>query len=99
MPRADRGGKMSPQAWQRLGIGGFMHGMHMLHDGRAELVNDDEHGSCLIPMMMLRHEHEEEPEMRSRLDYAGEARVGHRENSGGATGEPTSISGCNGRSI
>jgi hypothetical protein len=28
------------------------------------LVNDDEHGGCLIPMMMLYHEHDEEPEMR-----------------------------------
>jgi hypothetical protein len=26
------------------------------HDGWAELVNDEEHGGCLIPMMMLYHE-------------------------------------------
>ena len=44
--------------------GGFMSGMHIGHDGWAELVNDDEHGGCLIPMMMLHHEHDEEPEMR-----------------------------------
>jgi uncharacterized protein len=43
---------------------GFMRGMHMRHDGWAELVNDDEHGGCLIPMMMLCHEHDEDPEMR-----------------------------------
>ena len=28
------------------------------------LVNDEEHGGCLIPMMMLCHEHDEDPEMR-----------------------------------
>ena len=43
---------------------GFMRGMGMRHDGWAELVNDDEHGGCLIPMMMLYHEHDEDPEMR-----------------------------------
>lgn len=31
---------------------GFMRGMQMRHDGWAELVNDEEHGGCLIPMMM-----------------------------------------------
>jgi uncharacterized protein len=41
-----------------------MRGMHMRHDGWAELVNDDKHGGCLIPMMMLCHEHDEDPEMR-----------------------------------
>ena len=43
---------------------GFMRGMHMRQDGWAELVNDEEHGGCLIPMMMLYHEHDEDPEMR-----------------------------------
>ena len=43
---------------------GFMCGMHMRHDGWAELVNDEQHGGCLIPMMMLCHEHDEDPEMR-----------------------------------
>ena len=28
------------------------------------MVNDEEHGGCLIPMMMLCHEHDEDPEMR-----------------------------------
>jgi uncharacterized protein len=36
----------------------------MRHQGWAELVNDDERGGCLIPMMMLHHEHDEDPEMR-----------------------------------
>ena len=43
---------------------GFMRGMHMRHEGWAELVNDDERGGCLIPMMVLHHEHDEDPEMR-----------------------------------
>jgi uncharacterized protein len=34
------------------------------HDDWAELVNDEEHGACLIPMMMLHHEHDTDPEMR-----------------------------------
>ncbi len=43
---------------------GFMRGMQMRHDGWLELVNDEEHGGCLIPMMMLCHEHDEDPKMR-----------------------------------
>ncbi len=45
---------------------GFMRGMHMRHDGWAELVNDEKHGGCLIPMMMLCHEHDEDPAMRPK---------------------------------
>jgi len=37
--------------------------MGMRLDGWAELVNQ-EHGGCLTPMMMLCHEHDENPEMR-----------------------------------
>lgn len=43
---------------------GFMRGVQMRHDGWSDLVNDDEHGACLIPVMMLHHEHDEDPEMR-----------------------------------
>jgi uncharacterized protein len=43
---------------------GFMRGMGMRQDGWAELVNDEQHGGCLIAMMMLYHEHDEDPEMR-----------------------------------
>ena len=45
---------------------GFMRGMRMRHDGWAELVNDEEHGGWLIPMMMLYHEHDEDPKMRPK---------------------------------
>ncbi len=45
-------------------VRGFMRGIEMRHDGWAELVNDEDHGGCLISMMMLYYEHDEDPEMR-----------------------------------
>lgn len=45
---------------------GFMRGMHMRHDGWAALVNDEENGGCLIPMLMLYHEHDEDSRMRPK---------------------------------
>ncbi|MDE3073839.1 MAG: UPF0149 family protein [Chloroflexota bacterium] len=45
---------------------GFMRGMHMRHDKWGELVNDEEHGGCLIPMLMLYHEHDDDPTMRPK---------------------------------
>src|ERR1017187_8753735 len=48
----DADGMAHGNDWAR----GFMQGMGMRHDGWAELVNDEEHGGCLIPMMMLCHE-------------------------------------------
>jgi uncharacterized protein len=56
----DENGVFHGNDWAR----GFMRGMGMRSDGWAELVNDEEHGGCLIPMMMLCHEHDEDPEMR-----------------------------------
>jgi uncharacterized protein len=56
----DENGVAQGNDWAR----GFMRGMGMRHDGWAELVNDEQHGGCLIPMMMLCHEHDEDPEMR-----------------------------------
>ncbi len=58
----DDGGVVHGNDWAR----GFMRGMGMRHDGWAQLVNDDQHGGCLIPMMMLYHEHDEDPEMRPK---------------------------------
>jgi uncharacterized protein len=43
---------------------GFKRGMHMRHDGWAELVDDEEHGECLIPMMMLYPEEDKDREIR-----------------------------------
>ncbi len=56
----DEHGMAHGNDWAR----GFMRGMRMGHDGWAELVNDEEHGGWLIPMMMLHHEHDEDPKMR-----------------------------------
>ena len=56
----DENGELHGNDWAR----GFMRGMHMRHEGWSELVNDEEHGGCLVPMMMLYHEYDEDPEMR-----------------------------------
>jgi uncharacterized protein len=56
----DENGVFHGNDWAR----GFMRGMGMRSDGWAELVNDEEHGGGLIPMMMLCHEHDTDPEMR-----------------------------------
>jgi uncharacterized protein len=56
----DEKGVTHANDWAR----GFVRGMHMCHDGWAELFNDEEHGGCVIPMMVLYHEHDEDPEMR-----------------------------------
>ena len=56
----DENGMAHANDWAR----GFMCGMHMRHDRWAELVNDDENGGCLVPMMMLCHEQDEDPKMR-----------------------------------
>jgi len=63
---------------------GFMRGMHMRHDGWAELMDDEEHGGCLVPMMMLFHEHDEDPEMRPEPISNGTARRRDRSRSGWA---------------
>jgi uncharacterized protein len=43
---------------------GFMRGTRMRHDGWAGLIEDEAHGGCILPMMMLFHEHDDDPEMR-----------------------------------
>jgi len=56
----DDNGELHGNDWAR----GFMRGMHMRHDGWAELVNDEKYGDSLIPMMILYHEHDQDPKMR-----------------------------------
>ena len=41
-----------------------MRGMRIRHGGWVDLVNDEKYGGCVIPMMALFHEHDEDPEMR-----------------------------------
>lgn len=59
----DESGVAHGNDWAR----GFMRGMNMRHDSWAELVNDEEHGGCLVPMFLLYHEHDEDPRMRPKM--------------------------------
>jgi len=56
----DENGLTLGNDWAR----GFMRGMDMRHDGWAELLDDGEQGGCVIPMMALYHEHDDDPAMR-----------------------------------
>ncbi len=56
----DENGIAHGNDWAR----GFMRGTLMRYDGWAGLMEDEEHGGCLVPMMMLCHEHDDDPEMR-----------------------------------
>lgn len=58
----DENGMEQGNDWAR----GFMRGTRLRHDGWAELLADDDHGGCMIPMMMLYHEHDEDPAMRPK---------------------------------
>jgi hypothetical protein len=44
---------------------GFMRGMEMRRDGWAGLMDDEERGGSLIPILALAHEHHPDPEMRT----------------------------------
>jgi uncharacterized protein len=57
----DEKGELHGNDWAR----GFMRGMQMRHDGWSELINDEQYGGSLIPVMLLYHEHDEDPETRS----------------------------------
>lgn len=56
----DEKGELHGNEWAR----GFIRGMQMRHDAWSELINDEKYGGSLTPMMMLFHEHDEDPEMR-----------------------------------
>jgi uncharacterized protein len=43
---------------------GFVHGMEMRKAGWGELIADEEHYGCLVAVMALYHEHDEDPELR-----------------------------------
>jgi hypothetical protein len=53
---ADETGVARGNNWAR----NFMRGMPMRRDGWAELVDDEEHGGCRVPRMMLCHEHHQD---------------------------------------
>jgi len=50
------------------------------------LVEDEEHGGWLIPMMMLCHEHDADPKMRPQPITPREARGHHRAHGAGLVG-------------
>ena len=56
----DENGVEHGNDWAR----GFIRGTRLRHDGWAQLLADDDHGGCMIPMLMLYHEHDEDPAMR-----------------------------------
>jgi len=43
---------------------GFIHGTEMRKEGWAELLADEEHAGCMVPAMILYHEHDKDPELR-----------------------------------
>ena len=43
---------------------GFVRGMEMRRDSWSALMDDDEHGGSLIPILALAHEHHPDPDMR-----------------------------------
>ena len=43
---------------------GFMRGMELRRDGWNDLVHDEDHGGSLIPIFILVHEHDPDPELR-----------------------------------
>lgn len=44
---------------------GFMRGMQLCREGWARLLHDDKDGGCLIPVLMLYHEHDPDPATRT----------------------------------
>ena len=56
----DDGGIAHGNDWAQ----GFMRGMELRHDDWSELMNDEQHGGALIPILALANEHHPDPEMR-----------------------------------
>ena len=56
----DENGLEHGNDWAR----GFMRGVEMRREGWAELIADEEHGGCMVPVLMLYHERDPNPEMR-----------------------------------
>ena len=56
----DQNGVAQGNDWAR----GLIRGTHKRHEGWAELLADEDHGGCMIPALMLYHEHDKDPAMR-----------------------------------
>lgn len=57
---ADDNGLCRGNDWAR----GFMRGVEMSKADWAQLIVDEEYGGCMVPVMMLHHEHDPDPELR-----------------------------------
>jgi uncharacterized protein len=69
---ADRHGVFAGNDWAN----GFLRGMNLRKDDWLELLNDDNHGGSLVPILALAHEHDPDPEMRPYKEPISEE---HRE--------------------
>ena len=58
----DQNGGVHGNDWAR----GFIRGTRLCHDGWAELLDDDEQGGCMVPMLMLYHEQDEDLALRPK---------------------------------
>src|SRR5438552_2605554 len=56
----DEKGLQRGNDWAR----GFMRGVGMCHDGWGALLADEDHAGCMIPVLMLYHEHDQDPSLR-----------------------------------
>ncbi|PYU95512.1 MAG: YecA family protein [Acidobacteria bacterium] len=45
---------------------GFLRGVDLRHDGWKTLIADEDHAGCMIPVLMLYHEHDEDPALRPK---------------------------------
>jgi uncharacterized protein len=50
---------------------GFMRGMALRKDDWIDLLDDEEHGGSLVPILALAHEHDPDPEMRPYKEAIG----------------------------
>jgi uncharacterized protein len=53
-------GGVSGNDWAK----GFLQGAHMRFDPWSEIMDDEERGGVLVPMLALAHEHDPDPKMR-----------------------------------
>jgi uncharacterized protein len=53
---------------------GFMRGTQLHHDSWKELFDDEEHSCLLVPILVLAHEHDPDPEMRPSINIDVERR-------------------------
>ena len=56
----DEDGVARGNDWAR----GFMRGVNLCHDGWKTLIADEDQAGCMIPVLMLYHEHDKDPAMR-----------------------------------